>query len=203
MSGKGPWTSWESIYREVKPEELPWNAGEPDLELVRLVESGKITPSRTLDLGAGPGHDAIYLAKRGFRVLALDISPAALKLARANARKAGADERIRFRVEDVTKLDVPESSVSFANDRGCFHVLDAAGRKAYLRQVSRALAVGGLLLLRVFSDKEPPGPGPRRFSKRELAEFFGSRFELLKIKSGVFAGPRRPKAYVCLLRRRA
>ncbi|MDE2313227.1 MAG: class I SAM-dependent methyltransferase, partial [Elusimicrobia bacterium] len=172
-------------------------------ELVRLVESGKIAPSRALDLGAGPGHDAIYLAKRGFRVLALDISPAALKLARANARKAGAAERIRFQVKDAAKLDVPPGSVAFANDRGCFHVLDASGRRAYLQGLARALAPEGILLLRVFSDKEPPGPGPRRFSKNELVGFFRSKFRVLKIKSGVFKGPRRPKAYVCLLRRLA
>jgi len=202
LSGQGPWTSWESIYRGVRPEELPWNAGAPDSHLVRLVKSKIMKPGRALDIGTGPGHDAIYLAQRGFRVLAVDIAPAAVKLARANAKKAELAAAIKFRAGDILKLRLPPASFGFVNDRGCFHVLDSDGRKTYLRRVAGALAPRGLLLLKTFSDQEPPGPGPRRFSKQELRDFFLPLFELLQLKSGIFAGPRKPKAYVCLLRKR-
>jgi len=203
LSGQGPWTSWEAIYRGVKPEELPWNAGEPDSELVRLVKYGILKPGRAADIGTGPGHDAIYLAQRGFRVLAVDIAPAAVTLARANAKKAEVESAIEFLAEDILKLFLQPASIDFVNDRGCFHVLDSYGRKAYLRRVAGALAPGGLLLLRTFSDQEPPGPGPRRFTKRELKDFFRPKFEFLELRPGVFAGPRKPKAYICLLRKRA
>src|SRR5262249_6620438 len=148
------------------PEELPWNAGGPDSELVKLVESGKIQKGPALDIGTGPGHDAIYLAQNGFQVLALDIAPKAIELAQANAKKAGVEKAIDFQAGDILKIPLPKTV--FINDRGCFHVLTPKDQKTYIARVYRSLAPDGLLLLRTFSDKEPPGPGPYRFTRREL-----------------------------------
>lgn len=194
--------SWDAVYRDMAPEELPWNAGGPDSELVRLVEAGTIPPGRALDLGAGPGHDAAFLAKKGFKVLALDISPKAIALARKTAKAAGVEKAVDFRVEDVLKLSSPEGSAAFVNDRGCFHVLAPADRARYLELIHRVLVPGGLLFLRTFSDQEPPGPGPHRFSRKELEELFAERFDMLELKDGIFEGPRKPKAYLCLLRKK-
>ena len=80
---------WEDVYLKTKPEELRWNAGGPDPDLVRLVKSGRIPVGHALDIGSGPGHDAVFLIQEGFIVLAIDISPSAVKLARENASAAG------------------------------------------------------------------------------------------------------------------
>lgn len=194
--------SWDAVYRDLKPEDLPWNAGGPDADLVRFVEAEKIPVGRAIDLGTGPGHDAIFLAKKQFQVLAIDISPAAIELAKANAKRAGIGVAVDYRVEDVLKLSSPPESATFVNDRGCFHVLAPADRQAYIERVYRVLAPGGQLFLRTFSDKEPPGPGPHRFTRKELEELFSSRFHFLDIREGEFTGLKKPRAYVCLLRRR-
>ncbi|MDE2039814.1 MAG: class I SAM-dependent methyltransferase [Elusimicrobia bacterium] len=194
--------SWEAVYRDLKPEELPWNAGGPDPELVSLVDSGAIPVGRAIDIGAGPGHDAIFLAKRGFRVLALDIAASAIELAKANAKKARVGVAIDFRVEDVLKLSSPPGSATFVNDRGCFHVLPEHQRRDYLRRIGDVLVRGGQLLLRTFSEKEPPGPGPHRFTGEQLERIFFPRFDFLRMKEGLFEGPRKPKALVCLLRKK-
>ncbi len=56
--------------------------------LVRCVEG---VPSGTaLDIAAGQGRNAVYLAKRGWRVTAFDISDAGMKAAAGNALRAGA-----------------------------------------------------------------------------------------------------------------
>lgn len=160
---------WNEVYRNTKPEDLPWNAGGPDPDLVGLIESGEVPVGRAIDLGTGPGHDAVFLAKKGFRVLAVDIAPAALDLARANAKAAGTGVAIDFRAEDVLKLSSPSGSATFVNDRGCFHVFASLEeRKTYVRRVGDVLAPGGLLFLRTFSDQEPAGPGPHRFTRKEL-----------------------------------
>lgn len=194
---------WDGVYRDLAPEALPWNAGGPDSELVRLVESGTIQAGRAIDLGTGPGHDAVYLARKGFQVLAVDIAPGAVELAKSNAKQAGVERAIDFRVEDVLKLSSPDSSAAFVNDRGCFHVLTAADRKAYISRVHNVLAPGGHLFLRTFSDKEPPGPGPHRFTRKELEDSFSARFDFVEFKEGVFEGPMKPKACLCLLRKKA
>jgi SAM-dependent methyltransferase len=194
--------SWDEVYRDLAPDQLPWNAGGPDSSLVRLVEAGKVPVGRAIDLGTGPGHDAIYLVKAGFKILAVDIAPRAIELARANAKKAGVERALDFRVEDVLKLSSPASSATFINDRGCFHTLAPRDRRTYVDRVYAVLAAGGHLFLRTFSENEPPGPGPHRFTRKELEDLFSARFEFLEFAEGVFDGPKKPKAYICLLRKR-
>jgi SAM-dependent methyltransferase len=195
--------SWDAIYRDLKPDQLPWNAGGPDPDLVRLVDSGKVPVGRAIDLGTGPGHDAIYLTQKKFKVLAVDIAPAAIELARANAKKAGVGVAIDYRVQDVLKLSSPAGTATFVNDRGCFHVLAPDHRQTYVDRVHGVLAPGGLLFLRTFSDKEPPGPGPHRFTRKELEDLFSPKFQFLEFGEGVFAGPARPQAYRCLLQKKS
>ena len=48
----------------------PWDIGARE-ELISLMESGRIKPCRTIDLGCGAGANAIYLAQRGFDVTRL------------------------------------------------------------------------------------------------------------------------------------
>jgi SAM-dependent methyltransferase len=195
--------SWDNVYRDVKPEELPWNAGGPDGELVRLVESGAIPVGRAVDIGTGPGHDAVYLAQKGFKVLAVDISPKAIDLARSNARTARMNVAIDFRVEDVLKLSSPAGSANFVNDRACLHTLEASSRETYVRRIGDLLAPTGQLLLRTFSEKEPAGPGPHRFTRQELEDLFLPRFDFLEFGDTVLEGPRKPQAYFCLMQKKA
>src|SRR5437868_1724661 len=86
---------WEDLYSQTRPEALPWNAGGPDPDLVRQVRSGRIgggaglpAGRQALDIGTGPGHDAVFLISEGFDVIAIDISPSAIRLARETASRA-------------------------------------------------------------------------------------------------------------------
>ena len=51
----------------------------------------ELAPGRALDVGSGEGADAVWLAERGWRVTAVDISATALERAAAHAADAGAD----------------------------------------------------------------------------------------------------------------
>ncbi len=194
--------SWDDVYRKTPPSELPWNAGQADPELVRLIESQAIPVGRAIDIGTGPGHDAIFLAKKGFRVLALDIAASAIELAKINAKKAGVEVAIDYRVESVLKLSSPGGTATFVNDRVCFEVLDEEDRQDYAQKISEVLIPGGHLFLRTFSEKEPPGPGPHRFTREEIESVFSKNFDFLDFREGVLAGPRQAKIYVVLLRRK-
>ena len=59
---------------------------------------------RVLELGCGTGEDAVWLARRGVRVLATDASPAMLEVARAKAERAGVTERVAFQTLDLSQL---------------------------------------------------------------------------------------------------
>lgn len=65
-----------------------------DTRLLAEVAGQGPTTGRALDLGTGSGYVAIYLARRGWNVDAVDISPRALDLARRNARLNGVAPQI-------------------------------------------------------------------------------------------------------------
>ncbi len=194
--------TWDEVYRKTPQTELPWNAGKPDPELVRLIESQAIPVGRAIDVGTGPGHDAIFLAKKGFKVLAVDIAASAVELAKTNAKKAGVEVAIDYRVESVLNLSSPGGTATFVNDRVCFEVLAEEDREGYARKISEVLISGGHLFLRTFSEKEPPGPGPHRFTREEIEGVFSRDFDFLDFRDGVLAGLRQAKIYVALLRRK-
>src|SRR3954467_7994738 len=128
---------WEKYYLTTKAEELPWNAGVPDQRLVDLVRSSRIPVGQALDIGTGPGHDAVFLIQEGFNVIAIDISPTAVKLARENASSFGLFGF--FQYGDIRKIPVEDAFVDFVNDRGCFHVLDEQDRPKAVEEIARVL----------------------------------------------------------------
>lgn len=63
-----------------------------------LAQSPELEPpdntSRALDLGTGSGVGAIFAARRGYRVTAVDINPHAIRCSRANALIQGLEDKI-------------------------------------------------------------------------------------------------------------
>lgn len=183
--------NWEEIYETTRnPAQLPWNAGGPDPDLVRLVESGEIPRGTALDAGTGLGHDAVYLIQKGFDVIAIDISPSAIRLARENASAHGVFGF--FQEGDIRQIPVEDAWVDVANDRGCFHLLEPADQPQAVQEIHRVLKPGGLLLLRVFLEK------------RQLEGLFAPMFRLLQSWEGQFAGPGapRPKSFSMLWKKK-
>jgi 16S rRNA G966 N2-methylase RsmD len=88
---------WESFYRN---GDRIWS-GRPNPLLVR--EASDLTPGTALDLGCGEGADAVWLASRGWRVTAVDISATALERAARHAADAGVDERIAWQRHDLRR----------------------------------------------------------------------------------------------------
>lgn len=93
---------------------------EPDDFVVNLVPHlvGR-GASRILDVGCGAGRNAIFLAKKGFYVVGLDISSAALKLALERAENVGLRNCI-FVEHDFLKMPFPEEQ--FDAVIGCYSV---------------------------------------------------------------------------------
>jgi 2-polyprenyl-3-methyl-5-hydroxy-6-metoxy-1,4-benzoquinol methylase len=108
---------WEKKYQE---KDTPWDVRESDKELVHMVVSGALEKySKVVDLGCGTGTDLIYLAKNGFDVTGVDISPSAIKEAIARAKSEGVESRCNFYLADVLDLFFPKSKYDFAFDETC------------------------------------------------------------------------------------
>lgn len=76
-------TTWDAMYGE---SHRVWS-GEPNGALV--TEVADLSPGTALDVGCGEGADAVWLARRGWRVTGLDVSRVALDRAQEHARDAG------------------------------------------------------------------------------------------------------------------
>src|ERR1700742_966498 len=78
----------------------PWSIGEPQPELAALIEAGKFHGDG-LDVGCGWGAVSLFLAERGVTTVALDLSPTAIDLAKAEAAKRGLTNA-SFEVPDIS-----------------------------------------------------------------------------------------------------
>lgn len=67
---------WEARYRAGL---TAWDRGAVSPALERWLVSGRLAPCRILAPACGHGHEVLTLARRGFSVTAVDISPSALK----------------------------------------------------------------------------------------------------------------------------
>ncbi|NLU71690.1 class I SAM-dependent methyltransferase [Streptomyces sp. HNM0575] len=149
-----PW--WDAFYAN-RAIDVPFFVPQPDENLVSYVERGLVTPGpgpgRALDLGCGPGRNAVRLSAVGFDVDAVDLSPTAIAWAAERAEEAGA--KVRFVCGDVfapgTAIEGPYDLIY---DSGCFHHLPPHRRVSYLALLDRVLAPGGHLGLTCFAAGE-------------------------------------------------
>src|SRR4051812_5329081 len=73
---------WDERYQQQAVETMPWFYPELDDDLRQALDQRGLRSGSALDLGTGPGTQAMQLAQRGFTVTATDISEAAIRLAR-------------------------------------------------------------------------------------------------------------------------
>lgn len=77
-------TWWEGAYRL---GHVNWDPGDYDRHLPWLLREFDIRPCRAVDLGCGSGKSAVWLARRGFDVVGIDLAPTAIREARALAQR--------------------------------------------------------------------------------------------------------------------
>ena len=144
--------AWDVRYAT---DELIWTA-EPNRWLVEALADRP--PGVALDLGAGEGRNALWLAGRGWDVTAVDFSGEAIRKGRA-VQAAHAPETIPHVTWVHADLQghVPEPRSSGAVVVMYIH-FPAAQRRELVRAAAAAVAVGGLLLV-VGHDSTNPTEG--------------------------------------------
>ena len=165
--------------RDPDPRSNPW---------VRQI-AGALSPGRAIDLGAGRGRHALWLARRGWQVRAIDFSPVAIELGRAVATESGLADRMEWVEADVTTLELEPRSAELV--LLAFLHLEPGPWRSVLAEAADAVTDGGGLLV-VWHDVSIVGtdaPGPREpkvlYSTAALAgdlQLCGMRIELAEIR---------------------
>jgi trans-aconitate methyltransferase len=153
-----PAEAWEFRYAE-SPKR--WS-GNPNATLVDLV--AELTPGRAVDLGCGEGGDAIWLARQGWMVTGVDISPTAVARAQGAATEAGLTaEQVRFVAHDLSTWE-PDGEIDLVT-ASFFHSREELPRTEVLRRAAAHVAPGGHLA--IVSHAAPP-PGSEHAHHDEL-----------------------------------
>jgi SAM-dependent methyltransferase len=102
-----------SASQQQKPESLAPYVPTPQQVVERMLELAEVTSKDVVyDLGCGDGRIVITAAKRfGAHGVGVDISPDRIKEAQANAKAAGVEALVSFRLEDAMTVDVSPASV--------------------------------------------------------------------------------------------
>jgi SAM-dependent methyltransferase len=155
----------ESVYRALEgyynAGRAPWDTGVTPPELVALIAGqDTLPPGRALELGCGTGTNAIYLARRGWDVTAVDLIDSAVGQAREKAEAAGA--AVRLLHGDATRLDeldVPGPFDLFF-DLSCYCGIPLHRRDAYAAGLTRRAAPGARLLMFGYGPEPLGNPVP-------------------------------------------
>lgn len=193
--------NWEMLYQEKPVETMPWFNPDLDADVEEALLTLDLNGGTVLDLGTGPGTQAIALAERGFQVIGTDLSETAIRQAAAKANEK--ELNISFQQDDILNSHL-DRSFDFILDRGCFHVLPPDSRDVYVQTVANLLKPRRYLFLKCFSHLEPREDGPYRFTPDEIQQLFTKRFHLSLAQQTVYHGTLNPlpKALFCILEKR-
>jgi len=109
-----------------------------------LVDNIQLLPTgRALDVAMGTGRNAVYLAKKGFDVEGIDISPEAVSRALDQAREAGVT--LKARVADLEiNYHIEKSAYDVII---CFNYL----QRSLITQIKNGLREGGIVVYETFT----------------------------------------------------
>ena len=126
MSGK---SHWDSVYRSKAPEAVSWYRAHLERSLALIERAAPAPAAAIIDVGGGESTLIDDLLARGYRNLSvLDISPAAIDVARARVGEPG--RGVSWLVADVTEATLPAQCYDVWHDRAVFHFLTAPDQRA-------------------------------------------------------------------------
>jgi tellurite methyltransferase len=156
---------------------------------------GLLPRGRALDLAAGEGRNAVFLAEHGFGAEAVDISRIALSRARNLAKARGV--KIKTVAADLDSYPIGRKQYDLILD---FYFLD----RRLIPRIKGGLKKGGVIVFETYTQEQESldlgGPSnPDYFLKpNELLHLF-LNFRVLFYREGIFREEGRPKAVASLI----
>ncbi|HET8575148.1 MAG TPA: class I SAM-dependent methyltransferase [Candidatus Paceibacterota bacterium] len=148
-------SAWEREYQHpqlVTKAEGPRSDLKAYLKRLRKTEGMRVEGWDILDLGSGTGRNANYLAEIPNRVIGLEFSPTAIRLAEARAEELGVSALAKYRLADIgareSFVPFPNNSFDLAIDIMSSNSLSEKERNIFLEEIHRVLKPGGYFFVR-------------------------------------------------------
>ena len=156
---------------------------------------GLLTKGKALDIAAGEGRNAVFLAQHGFEVDAVDISPVGLRKAKRRAKERGV--RIHTVLGDLDAFEMEKGRYDLIAN---FYFLS----RRLVPKIKKGLRKGGKIIFETYlidhRDLHTEGPRNIRYylKRNELLRLF-SNFRILFYREGIFREGGRRKAIASLV----
>lgn len=147
-----PIAHWDDRHRTTAPTELSWfqEHSTTSLDLIHTVLEGR--PASIIDIGGGTGRLVDDLLDEGHHVTVVDISQAALDLARS---RLPASSNAAWIQADL-RTWAPRQRWDLWHDRAMLHFLtDPPERQRYAATMRQAVGIGGGFVIGVFAEDGP------------------------------------------------
>ena len=117
---------WQKLW--LQSHRRRWLSAEATVEsITKILAENGITTGKILDICCGTGRLSIWLAKKGFKAVGLDISPVYLEEASRRAGEFGVESNVKFVHGDMREIDEMVGSdspfdgvISFLNSIGWY-----------------------------------------------------------------------------------
>ena len=138
---------WNEFYSN-REKVIPFFVNKPDENLVGYFNDGIMNSGKVLEIGSGPGRNAIYFAEKGCHVDAIDLSEQSIQWAIERAKERGLE--VNFIQNNIFKVSIEEGTYDIVYDSGCFHHIAPHRRNNYIRLILQALKPGGYFSITCF-----------------------------------------------------
>lgn len=181
---------WDERYRSGRqPEDL-------EAAPTRLViETAKaLAPGKALDLACGTGRNALWLAKQGWTLMAVDGAPAAIEILQHRAAVEGVT--VEARVADLEK-----GEYSIEQSAWDLILMSYYLQRDLFEPAKRGVVPGGIVLAIVHTTEPGEEPAYKRLRPGELQRYFDG-WEILHHYQGRPADPAHQRAVAEIVARR-
>lgn len=169
-------TFWETKYQRA---EHPWDLGQAAPPLMDFFAERSCT-GKLVVLGCGHGHDAIFLAQRGFTVTGVDFAPSAIAAARQFAQQANVILKLlQANIFDLPATYPQQFDVVF--EHTCFCAIAPEQRPDYVRVAASILKPQGILYGIFFTHNRDGGP-PFGSTPQGIRDLFAPHFDILSLE---------------------
>ena len=149
MSDRKYYEAYNDRYQQIHELKLQWFQSNPSPIVAEVMEAFSVMHQQNLlEIGCGEGRDAFPLLKRGYDLLATDVSAEAIRF----CREAMPEYKDRFQILDCVAGNL-DASFDFIFAVAVVHMLVAdEDRKAFYQFIRSHLKDGGLALICTMGD---------------------------------------------------